>query len=142
MHREIFKGKVYDGEAWCSSCRAWLKVDAFSTNIARKSKLHQTCKVCQGEYMTKMRDDGYYSVYELQGGHIGQTRQLKKRMINHKSTGKDPFYRILEITECADEALELEAYYQHLSPNYDKADNAIALSRFEENYGIIINKNT
>lgn len=67
-------------------------------------------------YHKEWREDGYYSVYLLPNeNYVGQTKQLKFRMSEHKLNGKDiSDYRVLHTFETRKEALEKEAEYHRM----------------------------
>jgi hypothetical protein len=65
------------------------------------------------EWIENHRDDGYYSVYLLpKENYIGQTQQVKQRMVYHKYKGKDiSDYQILHTFNTREEALAKEKEY-------------------------------
>lgn len=72
--------------------------------------------------------DGFYTVYELPGGHVGQTMGVYSRMSVHRSVGRiTEGYIVLAQCATREEALDLEALYQSLSTNYKRVDDETRL---------------
>ena len=77
------------------------------------------------KYTPEYGNDGFWTVYKLSSGYIGQTCNLYSRMANHKSRyGRDiNGHTVLATCYTKQEALDLEALYQSLSDTYDSMDN-------------------
>jgi len=71
------------------------------------------------EYNKQWRHDEHYSVYLLpKENYVGQTKQIKKRMYDHKHNGKDTSdYKILHTFTTREEALAKEAEYHKAGYN-------------------------
>ena len=94
-------------------------------NKERQRKLRQTKE--WKEYAKRYRESkklDYWIVYELEGGHIGQTNQPEHRKRGHRVKGRNmDNYETLAVCYTREEALDLEALYQSLSNNYNKTDS-------------------
>ena len=123
----------------CNRCDTTRQTSEFSKNRRAKDGLQDQCKECFKEYNAKnnainnYRDkDGNWYVYELSTGHIGQTCNKERRLRNHIDFGRIKSiseHIVLAVCSCREEALDLEALYQSLSPNYDKPDSSKRLKQ-------------
>jgi len=68
------------------------------------------------DYQKEYRPDGYYSVYLLPNeNYVGQTKQIKTRMYDHKYKGRDTTdYKVLHTFSTREEALNKEAEYHDM----------------------------
>lgn len=76
-------------------------------------------KEYRNEYKRLWREDGHYSVYLLpKENYVGQTKQIKKRMHDHKGYGRDiSDYKILHTFNTREEALAKEKEYHEAGYN-------------------------
>ena len=120
-HKKMFE----KGQAWCSTFKKFLPLDQFNNYSSRWNGVQGICKEAR-KLQHQQSCDGHWTVYELPSGHIGQTTIMVNRMSQHKSMGRTDDvnnFKVLAICHCEDEALDLEALYQSLSPNYEKPDS-------------------
>ena len=102
------------------------KTDKYRTYQKQyRKKYQQTDKWKQyAESYRESKKLPYWIVYELKGGHIGQTNQPEHRKRGHRVKGRNmDNYEVLAVCYIKEEALDLEALYQSLSDNYKKPDN-------------------
>ena len=116
----------------CTKCKAERQLKDFHKHT--RLGLHPSCKDCRNKTNKKAKEapDSNFYVYELDTGHIGQTKNVEWRMRNHidaKKIERIDQHTILAVCSCREEALDFEALYQSLSPNYDKADRPSRLKK-------------
>jgi hypothetical protein len=91
----------------CKQCSVFLPLDRFATDKRiREDYTRPRCKSCERVDRTKKEKDGFTSVYYLPEEHyVGMTGRIKKRMSQHKSSGKNiKNYKILRVFESEIEA--------------------------------------
>ena len=67
----------------------------------------------RNKWLEERSNDGHYSVYLLpKENYVGQTKQIRRRLVSHKWLGRDiSDYKILHTFSTREEALEKEAEY-------------------------------
>ena len=117
----------------CSICRENLPVDEFSRNKHITRGYSYPCKVCAKERRTELRleNEHHLIVYYLpKENYCGVTKNLKDRIAEHKSKGRDTTgYKVMFSSEDAIEVLHMEAMYHSVLGMHglNKTNNAYTL---------------
>lgn len=108
---------------WCARCKDYFPSDNF-TGHGTKSGVQVRCKDCRRELNALMVGDGFFTCYELVGGHVGSTKSQATRWRVHKSVGRDATNPkiLMSNIKTKEEARFREALYQLRSPNYSRPD--------------------
>jgi len=99
----------------CTKCKETKLTTEFSPRAHNSKRgFNSWCKKCNTTHNTAKRHDGFYSVYYIVNEHYcGYTRNLERRITDHKRDGKDcSEVRLLYTSEDRVEAAHTEALFQ------------------------------